>query len=28
VTWVRENYCDRAIETPEQEAFVATVLAS
>jgi len=22
VDWVRVNYCDRAIETPEQEAFV------
>jgi hypothetical protein len=22
VAWVRTNYCDRAIETPEQEAFV------
>jgi protein-tyrosine phosphatase len=24
VAWVRENYCERAIETPEQEAFVTT----
>lgn len=23
VAWVRTNYCERAIETPEQEAFVA-----
>jgi hypothetical protein len=23
VGWVRANYCDRAVETPDQEAFVA-----
>jgi hypothetical protein len=27
VAWVRENYCERAVETPEQEAFVATLIA-
>jgi protein-tyrosine phosphatase len=25
VDWVRTTYCDRAIETAEQEAFVATI---
>jgi hypothetical protein len=25
VNWVRAHYCSRAVETPEQEAFVATV---
>jgi hypothetical protein len=25
VNWVRAHYCSRAVETPEQEAFVATM---
>jgi Protein-tyrosine phosphatase len=25
VTWVRSNYCTHAVETPEQEAFVAAL---
>jgi hypothetical protein len=25
VPWVRETYCDKAVETPEQEAFVTTL---
>jgi len=26
VAWVRSNYCDKAVETPEQEAFVAALV--
>jgi Protein-tyrosine phosphatase len=28
VAWVRSNYCTKAVETPEQEAFVAAFLSS
>lgn len=28
VAWVRANYCDKAVETAEQEAFVTTLDAS
>jgi hypothetical protein len=28
VAWARSNYCGKAVETPEQEAFVATLLSS
>lgn len=27
VAWVRQNYCIRAVETPEQEAFVLGIAA-
>jgi protein-tyrosine phosphatase len=28
VAWVRTNYCSKAVETPEQGAFVASLVAS
>jgi protein-tyrosine phosphatase len=28
VAWVRSSYCTRAVETPEQEAFIVTLFNS